>query len=178
MHVILSLIVLISHTILSSVCRHVSVVRHHVSDWTIFRFNRRYRVNTVSLDPNPPTPLRTRFCPAQYANHVILDDQEGVDTEQYFSDVDPNDEDQEDAEADNPTEALPEELVDEINFTTFTEVESHQEVVTGEEVNPIIIDTKVSVNTQAHVDNAGHNNEKGDKPSNVIDKNVSFDSQA
>ena len=53
----------------------------------------------------------------------------------------------EDTDADNPTKALPGELVDNINLTTFPEVDSHQRQRLGDEVDPVTTDTNVSVNT-------------------------------
>ena len=73
-------------------------------------------------------------------------------------------------------EASPEELVDEINLTTFTEVDSHQGQRPGDEVDPVTTDTNVSVDTQAQIGSTNHNNENVDENSKATDKNVSVDS--
>ena len=48
----------------------------------------------VSPLPSPPTPPRP--CPVYQTFNIIADDVEGVDIELYYSDVEPDDEDEED----------------------------------------------------------------------------------
>ena len=64
---------------------------------------------------------------------MILDDNEGVTTEHYYSDVDSDDEEEE-TEVNGTVATSPEEVVDEVKFTGLSGGDSHQEGVMSDNV--------------------------------------------
>ena len=75
------------------------------------------QVGMGSSLPSPPTPPRPR--PEYQACNIITDDVEGVDTELYYSDVEPEDEDEGSHDTSTSGEYPVNDLRDKINLTSI-----------------------------------------------------------
>ena len=74
--------------------------------------------------PNPPTSIKARSNSPQSINHIILDTIEGVDTEHYYSDIDPDNEEEE-SEANSAMVTSPETVQAETKPTGLSGGDSH-----------------------------------------------------